>query len=406
MPATESEISWSIARLTSSPAGKSITAVREIDQLEYGRLGNAIADVTRAATLDVFQIVCQNMQAIDALHATLVRRARVDESGSERSEYFVYTAEFKATILSALSNYLSSGRMYTDSASDILSTSHGKDSAAYSGFKCDLASVFDDNAGYRFTYHLRNALQHVGSLPLEIVESVSDTPDERVRFVVDRERILAAYEWHRRVRSDLESGPAIVELLPLLRDGYNGYLWLERRRVRRCLEEAREQVLWLRQVVRDLAQMGSSLLLMALHKMPATDTCRQLTMAQRLFPNPQFLEAVAQGYNTGNFDPVLPLGYERPEPGSRRVVIDGLLLGPALDLLDAQYSAGHDAARQEIAQAIARGPQASATLISSLLNMSMITLSQVEMAIGQSIQSQLCSWRAGQMHRDGRVGDN
>lgn len=406
MAGAVSETSWSIARLAPAPEGVSISAAREVDQAEYERLGSALMELSRAAPRDVFGIVSRNMEAIDSLHATLVRRARDHAPRLELSEHYVPTAEFAGSILSALSNYLSAGRMYTDSMLDILSASYGKDSAVYAEFTSDLASLFDDNAGYRFTYHLRNALQHVGSLPLSITESVSACPDERVRIVVDRDRLLAAYRWHKKVRFDLLSGPEVVGLLPLLREGYAGYVWLERRRVRRCLEELRNQVVELNEIVHDLAEDGSSLVLMAARKLSDPTPGRQMTMSQKAFPNSRFLEAVIQGYETGDFDPVLPLGYERPQPGSRGDVVQGVRLGPALDLLDAQYSGGPAAAGQEIARNIGRGPQASANLIFSLLNLSMITLSQVGMAIGQSVESQLCSWRGGPADSDASEGDD
>jgi len=363
-------------------------------------------ELSRAAPQDVFGIVSRNMEAIDSLHATLARRAQDHAPRLELSEHYVPTAGFAGSILSALSNYLSAGRMYTDSMLDILSASHGKDSAVAVGFTSDLASLFDDNAGYRFTYHLRNALQHVGTLPLSITESVSACPDERVRIVLDRDRLLAAYRSHKKVRADLLSGPEVVGLLPLLRDGYAGYVWLERRRVRRCLGAVRNQVAELNDIVQDLVEDGSSLVLLAAHKFSDPTPDRQMTISQRAFPNPRFLEAVIQGYETGDFDSVLPLGYERPQPASHGGVVHDVRLGPALDLLDAQYSGGPAAATQEIARNINHGPQASADLIISLLNLSMITLSQVGMAIGHSVESQLRAWREGAANSDASEGDD
>ncbi len=395
------ETSWSISRLSATPEGVAIREIRELDEPGYERLGDSLASLSRSTPLDVFRIVSQNMEAVDALQATLARRMAGSMPKPNRSEHFVATAHFSTRVLSVLSNYLSAGRMYTDSVSDILSSAYGKTSPEYEGFTADLAALFDDSAGYRFTYHLRNALQHVGSLPLSITESVSTSPDEQVRIAVDRDRLLAAYKWHKKVRSDLLDGQEVVDLLPLLRGGYTGYLWLERRRVRRCLEQQREQVAELAKIVGEMHEDGSSLLLVRLRRQPDPTPDSQMKLDQRVFPNPRFLEAVIAAYGTGDFDLVLPEGYQRPQAGSRKSVVDGVLLGPALDLLDAQYAGGQATVAREIGRTILDGPQASATLISSLLNVSMITLSQVEMAIGQSIESQLCSWRGSPSDVDG-----
>ncbi|MBN1458871.1 MAG: hypothetical protein JXA57_04995 [Armatimonadetes bacterium] len=395
MASAVSETIWSIARLADTSDGVSISEAREIDRSDYERLALAATNLNRAVSLDVFEIVSRNMETIDSIHETLVRRGQDDDPGLKRSKHYVSTSQFGGSVLSALSNYLSSGRMYTDSVKDILSTSYGKSSASYAGFTQDLESLFDRSAGYRFTYHLRNALQHVGSLPLSITESDSASLEDTVGIVSNRDRLLAAYDWHARVRSDLLSGPEVVGLLPLLREGYAGYVWLERRRVRRCLEELRHQVLELNEIVHNLREEGRQLLLLALHR-PANSTPeRQMTFEVMVLPSLLTLEAVARGYETGDFDQVLPRGYERPVPGSRRAAANGALLGPALDLLDTQYTGGQTAAAQEIARTIDRGPQATTNLISSLVSLNMITLSQVEMAIGQSVESQICSWRPG-----------
>ena len=395
------EVDWSIARATNRAEETSIEVIWHVEREEYERLHRAIGDVVEAIPLDVFEVLARNMEAIDSLHSLLARRFGHDGHRPARPEQNLPPKEFTARILSALSNYLSSGRMYTDSMSDILSARYGKESTAYTGFKADLASLFEENPGYRFTYHLRNALQHVGSLPLSLRYTRSDSADERVRIVADRDQLLDAYDWHKRVRADLLSGPADVELLPLLRTGYAGYVWLERRRVRRCYQEIRDQVLELSKVVHELEEEGSALLLMAHHD----SSEKQVSLSHAVFPYAQFLDAVTRGYETDDFDQVLPRGYERPQPGARKDLIGGIRLDRALDLLDAQYSGGRTAAIVEIGRTIAKGPQESGNLISSLLSLSMISLLEIEMAIGESVESQLCSWRREQKEAEPPAAD-
>ena len=388
-PATDS---WLIGGAKRQEDGLAIRSLRDIDRHEYERLQEAIRLLRSSVASDTFDILCRDMEAVDRLH-TILARALVRAPG--QTDPHLSQEHFMRRLLSTLANYLSSGRMYSDATLDVLATNHGKDSKTFAAFKLDLATVFDSNSGYRFTYHLRNALQHMGTLPLSLRSTTSDDLDERVQLLANRDALLRGYRWHRKVRADLASGPPQVQLLPLMRQGYQGYVWLERERVRRDLGAAQQQARMLCEAVAACSTAPDEALILAGFERTKGSSDGGMRMPHTSFPSRLFLQTVSAACESGDYDLVLPKGYQRDEGATRGNGTGGILIEPALDLLDIQYALGPDAGGRAIQKTVQSGPRACARTITSLVNLNMVSLAELSLAIGLSSESLLSSWREG-----------
>lgn len=122
--------------------------------------------------------------------------------------------------MSSALNWLNSYRLFLDHEESSLKRRFGKQSSQYLAFKAACAKAYDTSPEYRFTYKLRNYATHV-EMPISRVSLRRPSPEDlveglsqRIAFTLDRDDLLANYDWGVAATADLEKMDAEFELLP------------------------------------------------------------------------------------------------------------------------------------------------------------------------------------------------
>ena len=117
-----------------------------------------------------------------------------------------------------LLNLLGMFRSFIDHGSAALSRRFGEDSSELRAWEAAQSKEYDGYASYRFFHNLRNYAQHVGMPPLHF--SVDDSAEQEgiaIRLNFHRDELLSSYKkWSKHARVDLQGGPEVIHLLPLL----------------------------------------------------------------------------------------------------------------------------------------------------------------------------------------------
>ncbi|MEI2730958.1 MAG: hypothetical protein V9G08_02945 [Dermatophilaceae bacterium] len=285
-----------------------------------------------------------------------------------------------ARALQVVANYLSAGRMYVDSAQSLLSSKFGTDEGQYTDFEESLRREFDSSAEYRFTYHLRNALQHVGGIPLNVVQSVVEKR-RVVQLVADRDALIRSYKWPKAVRADLDAGPAEVDVLKHLIGGIESFNRLERGRRERALRAARPSLKTLESTLTDVGvnpaeelaawAMGNS---GDLHLKPIPSIVR----LRDLLAN--------------DHDALRNLGGEEPTDGKEAESQKQAALA-AIYVMETFFIHGHLSATLILDDYIHWGPAASSQLMGGLVGLCGTAMHSVAMVLGNGIEEQLHNYR-------------
>lgn len=123
-----------------------------------------------------------------------------------------------------LLNFLTAMRFFLDHTETRLKRRYGRDSAVVAAFKERTRESYDSVFGYRFLYRLRNVAQHcsipIGHVQTEVHASPGGGPERQVTFAFDTPQLLEAggSEWKQPVKSELEKGPTLLFVPPLIND--------------------------------------------------------------------------------------------------------------------------------------------------------------------------------------------
>lgn len=149
------------------------------------------------------------------------------------------------TVLSALSNYLGSGRTYLDVTQSSWTRQHGGGSPQMKLLERATAEEFDSNFGYRFTYKLRNLIQHVELRGLSLKFDADDSGTGLHPIWAERDQLLATYDWGGILKKDLRSLPPTFDIYPLLAEGFEGFRRIEEAVTDEMLQWALPELPWM-----------------------------------------------------------------------------------------------------------------------------------------------------------------
>ncbi len=297
-------------------------------------------------------------------------------------------------VLSVVSNFLNSVRMYTDSTLDVFATLYGKTSAAFQFFKEDLSLCFERSPGYRFAYHLRNGLQHTGTLPLQVSKGDGPLGSAELRLTADRDELLQAYSWHRQVRNDLLNGPQVVDIFPLLEDAWRAVVWVEHRRAGRAFGDIVEEISALRDALRSVPIPADAYpVIIRVRANPVGG----LSTSYQDIPHEEELDALLEAVTRGAAVEYLQQIRQEQDVSSERLVTFGAgerrAYEVALPILESWHALGPEAAAHEISEVIAAGPRRSSDALIGLLNVAGMVMSEVDLVFGVGADQRLATIR-------------
>ena len=146
------------------------------------------------------------------------------------------------SVMTLTINWLTAFRLYLDHTEAQLKRRYGNTSVEWRRFHEATSAAFDGSVGYRFVYKLRNYVQHCG-LPLSRITlddaGLTAAPAvQRVRFLLDRDQLLANYGEWRQVRADFRAMPETFAADPLCDEAMEQLRLIERERLRVEIERA------------------------------------------------------------------------------------------------------------------------------------------------------------------------
>lgn len=220
-PAPDGSSGWALGCWHDSDSGPQIVIGDRLSRAELAELRDLVVPFDSIKQRTTFEVLEANYRSLTSLFHFLALTGKFpfDHAGMSKTPGLVTTC---------VVNYLTAARLYLDAASHTLSQNFGVDSRERARFLRATHDAFDSSVGYRFTYHMRNAVLHTGSMPLTTSISLTDDGKTRARLLSDRDSLLSGYnKWHSLVRTDLEAGPSSVDILALLHEGWGSLLEVE-----------------------------------------------------------------------------------------------------------------------------------------------------------------------------------
>jgi hypothetical protein len=363
--------------------------LRVLTPQEYDTIRGAVHQLHSCESWIPFRVLDEAWRRLTGLLRTLEeQRSRPPN----QREFSPSSRDIVTRVTSAIAHYLTAGRMYLDTTFDILSSSSLDQ---FSAFKTACSSEFDSTPGYRFTYHLRNAFQHVGSLPLTFTTELDDDGARRVRLSARKAELLACYRWHKRVRQDIESGADLVLLTPLLAEGFDAYVRIEQARVDLAAAATAFGIETLLSKFEGLsAPEDDALILCKVERKAGYVTLSDM----QGIPSVRWLRGFASSIADGTPRDYLVSTARSAHAWdsgatSRDAHDDHGVTDLALDVMSIWYLHGPDATREALDTVLEAGPAAAGAALVGLVNMSGYALSQVDLVLGLNIGDQISSFR-------------
>lgn len=158
-------------------------------------------------------------QSFDEYKGSLGEFSRIHSSGARLDNEFIanwITQELNRRLRS----FFTEVRMFLDYSESRLKRQYGHGSEQVNQFKKACSEAFDNSFAYRFLFNLRNYGQHV-DVPMRnlSMKSSLDRNDEvqhRLAIQVDREELLANFQWRADVLTTLREMPERFDLAPYL----------------------------------------------------------------------------------------------------------------------------------------------------------------------------------------------
>lgn len=193
--------------------------ITEDDWKRYSEAMGRFLTLTERRTL---KMVARNALELDTLtgyYRSLYQTRRAPEEGRLDARDAAFN------LMTAVVNWLSSFRLYLDHEERRINHTYGETSEQLARFEKVTSEVFDNSAAYRVIYKFRNYVQHCG-MPISSVSMKSVDDDsvatQRIEFTVDRDTLLADYDWTVTTRADLADMPKDIDVFDLIRETMDG----------------------------------------------------------------------------------------------------------------------------------------------------------------------------------------
>jgi hypothetical protein len=186
---------------------------------EYELLRQALEPFLRLGVRDMYEFVERNYADINSRNSYYTRLF-----GFRKEQGRIAPRAAAIGFMGACLNWLNAVRLFLDHEETWLKRRFGEASPQFEDFKRACSEAYDSSVAYRFLYKLRNYVTHCG-LPVSKVEIEKPTDAERaagihqrIVFRLNRDELLAAFDWGRQVKPDLEAMDVSFEILPLIHD--------------------------------------------------------------------------------------------------------------------------------------------------------------------------------------------
>lgn len=118
-------------------------------------------------------------------------------------------------------DFMSSFRAFLDHWETQIKRNFGKESNEINVFKKATGKEFDNNFSYRFTYDLRNYIQHVDMPNYQIASSKNVMSNWEVKVLLDRKSLLKNFDgWKPIVASDLKTSTEPIDFMKIINEVY------------------------------------------------------------------------------------------------------------------------------------------------------------------------------------------
>lgn len=192
---------WTLGYVEEAPDGMTCVAERSLSDEEYERYHEAVSFVLDRKDQASFKLVIGNygeFRAIQSSMAVIFTTTSQTNWPDPRESLF--------HLRRILLNWLNSIRLFDDHSRTRIVRTYGDPSPELDAFMAARAAIYDEVAGYRFMFEMRNYAQHCGEVPVQ-AQVHQNASGNTLDLYFDRDQLLRDFGNWKRVRPDLEAGP-------------------------------------------------------------------------------------------------------------------------------------------------------------------------------------------------------
>jgi hypothetical protein len=97
---------------------------------------------------------------------------------------------------------------------------HGENSSFFKAFKALTSSEYDNCFAYRFTYELRNYIQHVSMPDFTYESHLNEQNSVEVRLLLNKSLLIKNYSKWKTIKKDFLNMPDFFDFIPLIHELY------------------------------------------------------------------------------------------------------------------------------------------------------------------------------------------
>lgn len=215
----------------------------------------------------------------------------------------------------------------------------------------------------------------------------------------DAQTLLGSYPWHAKVKRDLEQGPSTVDVMALLKDGFDGIVLMEHRRSERHFATCKPA---LRVISRALDRLempkGATPMLFA----SAPPEGDEWDLSPVALPDTETVEALNEAIDRGDAVRYLITNARQghraltPVAGTHPTEVRSdypsqptIAHGYTKAIVGAWFDGGPSAAMLAISQAIDSGPTTATATLVGMLNLVGQKLNEVDLLMGPTVAQQV-----------------
>lgn len=197
---------WTLGYMEDIPGGMNCVAERSLSDEEYERYHDAVSFVLDRRNQASLKLVIGNygeFRAIQSSMAIIFTTTKQANWPDPRDSLF--------HLCRILLNWLNSIRLFDDHNRARIVRTYGDPSPELDAYMTARAAVYDEVAGYRFMFEMRNYAQHCGTVPVR-AQVHQDASGNTLDLHFERDGLLRDFKNWKRVKADLEAAPEHIAI--------------------------------------------------------------------------------------------------------------------------------------------------------------------------------------------------
>jgi hypothetical protein len=192
-----------------------LDVVRELSEDEYREFQQSFSYLYGYLNRQAYLLAAEMGEALES---EVTERESVLQAGG--SPYVVESTDAVYAIMGRFVLFLEATRLFLNQVETMLKRDFGPTSTEWVRWKTAKSAMFDDHFAYRFCYDLRNTMhEDMPSTRVSMSERVvGGNRTVEMRFELDPVVLIERYEWHPRVRADLETVGGPISVMPVAKD--------------------------------------------------------------------------------------------------------------------------------------------------------------------------------------------